>query len=69
VLSTELGWRGPFWTWMDGLDFEQLGLGIVVLFVGSWLVALVIYRVKHYEQIGFGPPAGPENSGGTAGEL
>ncbi|MFI5413612.1 MAG: HoxN/HupN/NixA family nickel/cobalt transporter [Candidatus Lutacidiplasmatales archaeon] len=69
VLSTELGWRGPFWTWMDGLDFEQLGLGIVVLFVGSWLVALVIYRVKHYEQIGFGPPAGPQNNGGAAGEL
>ncbi|MGA7923025.1 MAG: HoxN/HupN/NixA family nickel/cobalt transporter [Thermoplasmata archaeon] len=59
VTSGELGWGGPFWTWLDGLDFEQLGIGIVVLFVGSWLVAMLVYRLKHYEEVGFGPVPSP----------
>jgi nickel/cobalt transporter (NiCoT) family protein len=59
VVSGELGWSGPFWALVDGLDFETLGLGIVVLFVGSWLIAMAIYRFKHYERIGFGPATTP----------
>jgi len=55
VLSGEFGWAGPFWGWLDGLDFETLGFGIVGMFIGSWLIAMLIYRLKHYEEIGFGP--------------
>lgn len=58
VLSAELGWRGFFWGWLAGLDFEQLGVGIVVLFVGAWLISMGIYRWKGYEQTGI-PPTGP----------
>jgi nickel/cobalt transporter (NiCoT) family protein len=54
VLSMEFGWRGTFWAWLGSLDFSTLGAGIVVLFIGSWLVAMLIYRVKGYEKIGFG---------------
>lgn len=73
VTSHELGLVGPFWSWLNGLDFAALGIGIVVLFVGCWVVAMVIYRYKHYEEIGFGPapssPAGAEPGGpGTAPE-
>lgn len=66
VLSTELGWGGPFWGWLNALDFETLGIAIVVLFVGAWGIALAIYRYKGYEKIGFGsPPApGPPSGGG-----
>jgi high-affinity nickel-transport protein len=60
VLSGELGLGGPFWNWLDNLDFETLGFGIVILFVGAWLIAMAIYRLKHYEEIGFGPT--PEES-------
>jgi nickel/cobalt transporter (NiCoT) family protein len=69
VASGELGWGGPFWSWLDGLDFETLGFGIVALFIGSWLIAMLIYRYKHYEQIGFGPASPPFSSpeaGGSA---
>jgi nickel/cobalt transporter (NiCoT) family protein len=74
VTSGELGWGGPFWNWLDGLDFETLGFGIVGLFIGSWLIAMVIYRYKHYEDIGFGPAtlplSSPEASGsGPGSEL
>jgi high-affinity nickel-transport protein len=64
VLSGELGWSGPFWGWLNGLDFEQLGIGIVILFVGCWLGAMAVYRLKRYEEIGFGPgPAIPDEAG------
>ena len=66
VLSTELGWGGGFWAWLNALNFEQLGIGIVVLFVGAWLVAMAIYKLKRYEEVGFerappaaGPPTDP----------
>ncbi len=71
VISGEFGWGGVFWSWLDGLDFETLGFGIVGLFIGAWLIAMVIYRYKHYEDIGFAPtkPAfsTSETSGPTSG--
>ena len=63
VLSAELGWSGPFWSWLNALDFETLGFGIAGLFVGAWLVAMAIYRYRRYEEIGFGPAAPPARSG------
>jgi high-affinity nickel-transport protein len=55
VVGAELGLRGTFWTSIGGLNFEVLGVAIVVVFLGSWLVAMGIYRYKGYEQISFGP--------------
>ena len=69
VISSELAWKGPFWSWLNGLSFEALGVGIVVLFVAAWLVALGVYRYMRYEEVGFGPgppPAGAPGAGGTA---
>jgi high-affinity nickel-transport protein len=61
VLALELGLGGPFWRAVATLDFEWLGVGIVVLFVGSWAIAMAIYRWRGYEAIGSGgpPPGGP----------
>jgi high-affinity nickel-transport protein len=67
VISGELGLGGPFWRWLNGLDFETLGFGIVALFVGSWLVAMLIYRIKRYEEIGFGPTRPTLRSSETTG--
>jgi high-affinity nickel-transport protein len=63
VLSSELGLRGGVWSWLDGLDFETVGLAIVALFVGAWGVAMLIYRIKGFEKLsvsgsGRPPPAG-----------
>jgi nickel/cobalt transporter (NiCoT) family protein len=70
VISSEFGWGGPFWTWINGLDFETLGIGIVLLFVGSWLLAMAIYRIKRYEDVGFGPePLPPLPPGPGAARL
>jgi len=59
VLSGEFGWGGPFWSWLDNLDFEALGVGIVILFLASWGVAMAIYYAKGYEKVGWGPADPP----------
>ncbi|MGP8078348.1 MAG: HoxN/HupN/NixA family nickel/cobalt transporter [Thermoplasmata archaeon] len=84
VLAAEFNLAGGpfgFWTTMDwlnnaagpyGLDvWGYIGIGIVALFIGTWLVAMLIYRWKHYEEIGFGPTPprtfSPESGGSGAG--
>ncbi len=64
VISGELGWKGPVWGWIDNLDFESLGIGIVVLFLASWGVAMAVYYAKGYEKIPWGPPNPPTGPGG-----
>jgi high-affinity nickel-transport protein len=60
VISGELGWSGPVWTTIDALNFETLGIGIVLLFLASWGIAMAIYYAKGYEKIPWGPaPASP----------
>ena len=52
---TRLNWLnagvGP-----DSIDiWGYVGIAVVALFLGCWLVAMAIYRYKRYEEIGFGP--------------
>lgn len=49
VLSGELNLAGGFWTWLNGLDFETLGFGIIAIFVIAWTVSIAIYKYKRYE--------------------
>ncbi len=55
VLSGEFRWSGPVWNWIDTVNFESLGIAIVVLFLASWGVAMAIYYAKGYEKIPWGP--------------
>ncbi|MCI4358590.1 MAG: HoxN/HupN/NixA family nickel/cobalt transporter [Thermoplasmata archaeon] len=72
VVASELGLSGGpfgFWKYMNWLNagvgpgsldvWGYVGIGIVALFVGCWLVAMAIYRWKRYEEIGFGPSTAP----------
>ncbi len=56
VIGSELGFRGGIWSFASNLDMGVLGVGIVVLLAGSWLVSTAIYRLKGYDRIGQ-PPA------------
>ncbi|MGA2874368.1 MAG: HoxN/HupN/NixA family nickel/cobalt transporter [Nitrososphaerales archaeon] len=51
VLSGELNLSGAFWNWLDSLDFETLGFGIVLIFVVSWLFSIAIYKYKRIEDV------------------
>ncbi len=68
VFALELRLSGPFWGSVAAISFETIGFGIVVLFVGAWAVALVIYRWKGYEHLTF-PPPNPPLATGDAGSA
>jgi high-affinity nickel-transport protein len=48
VMSGELGLMGGFWSWLDAIDFESMGFGIVAIFVISWLISIALYRYKGF---------------------
>ncbi|MET8076792.1 HoxN/HupN/NixA family nickel/cobalt transporter [Streptomyces sp. NPDC005303] len=50
LLADRLHLRGPFWTWISGLDLNLLGFVIVGLFFVTWIVALVVWKVGRIEE-------------------
>jgi high-affinity nickel-transport protein len=53
LLSDELGLKGSFWDLMGSLNdnFNTIGFVIIGVFVVSWVVSLVIYRMNKYDEI------------------
>lgn len=50
LLAQQLDWTGGFWTWLNGLNLNILGYGIVALFLLTWAISLLIWRVGRIEQ-------------------
>ncbi len=82
VIASEFGLSGGpfgFWTTMNWLNNAQgpagidvwgwVGIGIVCLFIGCWLIAMLIYRWKGYETRGFGPRPPVAAEAGPAGPI
>jgi high-affinity nickel-transport protein len=51
VLSTELNLNGLFWTWLNAINFEMIGFGIIGIFILSWLVSFGFWRLKKYDKL------------------
>jgi len=58
LLQAHLGLSGPFWGLVAVLtrNFGLLGYAVVLLFAASWIVSLMIYKMRGYDKIGM-PPA------------
>jgi high-affinity nickel-transport protein len=50
LLASKLEAKGPFWSWVEAIDINQLGFIIVGLFVVTWTVALAVWRFGHIEE-------------------
>jgi high-affinity nickel-transport protein len=50
VLSTHAHLSGPFWDWLNGLDFELLGYAIVAAFIAFWIASMIWYKVRRIDQ-------------------
>jgi high-affinity nickel-transport protein len=50
VLSTELNLNGLFWNWLNALNFEMIGFGIVGIFIVSWLVSFGVWQYKKFDK-------------------
>jgi nickel/cobalt transporter (NiCoT) family protein len=49
VLSGELRLSGAFWGWLNSLNFETLGYGIIAIFLVSWIASMAIYKFRGLE--------------------
>jgi nickel/cobalt transporter (NiCoT) family protein len=50
LLADRLNLKGSFWNWVSGLNINTLGYVIVGLFVLTWAVALLVWRVGRIEE-------------------
>jgi high-affinity nickel-transport protein len=50
LVVNRLDLKGPFWSWIAGIDINTLGYVIVAMFVATWAVALLIWRFAHIEE-------------------
>jgi high-affinity nickel-transport protein len=50
LLSQQLNITGRFWTAMQNADINTLGFVVAGLFVGTWLIALLIWRFGRIEE-------------------
>ena len=55
VLSGELKLTGAFWSWINSINFESLGYGIISIFIVSWIASVAFYRIRKIEQTSFVP--------------
>ncbi|MEO8971619.1 MAG: HoxN/HupN/NixA family nickel/cobalt transporter [Ktedonobacteraceae bacterium] len=51
IISGPLGLKGGFWNYLNNLDFGVLGGMIIGVFILSWVVSTVIYKVKRYDHL------------------
>ena len=59
VLGSELNQTGPLWSILQNLDFGKIGYVVVGTFLSAWVVAILYYRYKGYEKIGYRSEAAP----------
>ena len=50
VAAAELNLTGSFWNWLNNLDFETLGYGIIVIFLVTWLISVGVWKYKRYDE-------------------
>ncbi|HZS63512.1 MAG TPA: HoxN/HupN/NixA family nickel/cobalt transporter [Xanthobacteraceae bacterium] len=53
LIAGKFGLNGGFWSAVDALNerMDLLGYGIVAIFIGSWLISMLIYRLRGYDGI------------------
>lgn len=53
IVSTQLNLHGPFWNFVGNLsdNFGRIGVIIVLLFIASWAISTIVYKVKRYDDI------------------
>lgn len=53
MIGGALGLSGMFWSGIDGLseNFGALGYGVIGLFLGSWVLSMLAYKIKGYDEL------------------
>jgi high-affinity nickel-transport protein len=51
IIANQFNLRGPFWNEMGDLDFGVLGSIIIGVFVASWIISTIVYKVKKFDDL------------------
>ena len=51
IVATEFRLTGGVWSFVTGLDFGLVGIGVIGLFVASWGISTLVYRWKGYDEL------------------
>ncbi len=51
IISGPLNLTGGIWDYLSNLDFGLLGIVIIGIFILSWVVSTIIYKVRRYDDI------------------
>ena len=53
IISGQLNLSGGFWDVVGeaGDNFEAVGIGIVGIFIVSWLISTIVYKIKKYDDL------------------
>ena len=59
LIGDKLGLEGGFWEAVAALDdnFGLLGYVIIGVFVASWILSMIVYRLKGYAELDIRPSA------------
>ena len=50
LLAPRVGLTGPFWDSLADLNFETMGVAIIVLFVVAWTVSVAYWKYKRFDE-------------------
>jgi high-affinity nickel-transport protein len=50
LIAQKLNATGSFWTWLENININTLGIVIVGLFVATWAAALAVWRLGRIEE-------------------
>jgi nickel/cobalt transporter (NiCoT) family protein len=50
LVAEKLGAQGAFWTWLEHVNLGSLGFIIVGMFIATWILALLVWRLGRVEE-------------------
>lgn len=54
IVGLQLNLNSPFWNWVEGLNFETMGVIIIGVFVLIWFLGYSLWKIKGYDKISTG---------------
>jgi high-affinity nickel-transport protein len=49
ILHDDLNWVDPITSWISGIDLNNVGLAVVVLFAITWIGAVAYWKLANVE--------------------
>jgi high-affinity nickel-transport protein len=50
LVAREVRAQGAFWSWLENINMSMLGLVIAGMFVGTWVLAIMVWRLGRVEE-------------------